>query len=75
MCLNSICVRTLLSKHVDSRNSLLRELQKEAVRLEKVVRSTKDRRKRILTLREYDKLISRIEAIKNPTIIELMRYE
>jgi len=75
MCLNNICVHTLLSKNVDSRNSLLRELEKEAVRLKKVVRSTKDRRKRILTLREYDKLISRIEAIKNPTIIELIRYE
>lgn len=65
----------MLSKNVDSRNSLLRELEKEAVRLKKVIRSTKDRRKRILTLREYDKLISRIEAIKNPTIIELIRYE
>lgn len=65
----------MLSKNVDSRNSLLRELEKEAVRLKKVIRSTKDRRKRILSLREYDKLISRIEAIKNPTIIELIRYE
>ncbi|NIQ04950.1 MAG: hypothetical protein GWO20_04205 [Candidatus Korarchaeota archaeon] len=58
-----------------SQLNLLVALEVEALRLRKVIEKTNDRRREELIQREYARLISRIEEIKNPPLIWLLRYE
>jgi len=51
------------------------KLEKEALALKEEIEKETDRRKKALEQREYAKLISRLNEIKNPTSVSLMRYE
>ena len=65
-------------KDARSRNrviSLIKALEKEAFSLRSEIEKIDDRRKKELLQREYAKLISKMEEIKNPTPVMLLRYE
>jgi len=65
-----------LLKRTDKGDFLVKILEKEALRLKRENEKIHDRRKKRLVQREYDKLISRIKEIKNPSpALELTRYE
>jgi len=64
-----------LLESIDRKDLLIKVLEKEAFRVRRKIRKTKDRMKRDSASREYAKLISRIKEIKSPTPLELIRYE
>lgn len=64
-----------LLKSIKKVDPLTKELERKATALRMEIRNIRDRRKRVLATRRYAKLVSRIEEIKKPTSLELVRSE
>ncbi len=67
--------RSMTIKKVSRNDSLVKMLEKEAYHLQGEILTVHDRKKREIVQRAYNKVISRIEEIRNPSPLRLTRYE
>ncbi len=64
-----------ITKTVVNKDGLIKELEEEALRLQREIEKIQNRQKRELAQRVYNKVISRIAEIRNPSLLKLTRYE
>ena len=59
----------------DHQSNLVLATLEEALRLEEEIKEQTDANRKVLQQKEYAKILSRINEIKNPNVLMLLRYE